>query len=395
MKKLRIGVIGAGTAGLATGIALARHGHIVQVLEKHPSQATLGAGVLIQPQGVIALSELGVGEEFKRVSVPIERLVGTCHRGWRLVDIPYRDTEAQAVSRTALGKILLSAALDAGVEIRFNAAVEDIGVDGASATATIGAERLEFDILVIANGASSQLPAKTGLAVASQKYPWGALWGLFDLDQWPNERLLEQRFATTRKMYGIMPTERVGTKLRVSFFWSLPCSGYEQWRASSLETWKATLLELWPESHPVVERISTHDQLTFATYYRARPARLAAPPVCIVGDAAHAMSPQLGLGSTLAVQDALALARNVERLGPVNGLKEYSRARLPSVRAYQALSRMLTPCFQSDSNGLWRDVLFACGLHVPGMRTLMYRSIAAPRSERRGHLEAACRHGSL
>jgi 2-polyprenyl-6-methoxyphenol hydroxylase-like FAD-dependent oxidoreductase len=393
MKKLRVGVIGAGTAGLATGIALARDGHAVQIFEKHPSLATLGAGVLIQPQGVAALDALGVGEEFTRASIPIERLVGTCHRGWTLVDIPYRDTEARAVSRTALGKMLLRAALDAGAEVRFNAAIDDIGIDGTTGTmarASIDSEQLAFDILVIANGASSQLPSKIGLAVGTRKYPWGALWGLFDLDHWQNERILEQRFATTRKMYGIMPTERVADKLRVSFFWSLPCNGVEQWRATALDAWKAELLALWPESQPVVDRISSHDQLTFASYYHARPTRLASPPICIVGDAGHAMSPQLGLGSTLAVQDALALSENVRRYGAVDGLHRYSRARLPSVRAYQMISRLLTPCFQSNSNGLWRDLMFASGLHIPGMRALMYRSIAAPRNQRRGYLEAVC-----
>lgn len=55
MTRHRIGIVGAGTAGLSTAIAFARAGHAVDVFEKHPSLATLGAGVLIQPQGVAAL----------------------------------------------------------------------------------------------------------------------------------------------------------------------------------------------------------------------------------------------------------------------------------------------------------------------------------------------------
>jgi len=52
--KLEVGVIGAGTAGLATAIALARAGHAVTVFEKHRALAPLGAGILIQPQGIAA-----------------------------------------------------------------------------------------------------------------------------------------------------------------------------------------------------------------------------------------------------------------------------------------------------------------------------------------------------
>jgi 2-polyprenyl-6-methoxyphenol hydroxylase-like FAD-dependent oxidoreductase len=90
------------------------------------------------------------------------------------------------------------------------------------------------------------------------------------------------------------------------------------------------------------------------------------------------MSPQLGLGATLAVQDALALADAVEGHGPMAGAARYSARRLCAVRNYQMLSKALTPCFQADGGALWRDVLFACSLKVPGVRRLMYQSIAAP-----------------
>lgn len=379
MKKCRIGIVGAGTAGLATAIAFAKSGHSVEVFEKHPSLATLGAGVLIQPQGVAALADLGVGPEFESVSVPIERLIGICHRGWRLVDIPYNDLHARAVSRSALGSVLKDACDSLGVSFHFAANVERVGVMADGGAVWVNGTPLTFDVVVIANGASSHLPAKSGLAVRSEQYPWGALWSLIDLESWPDDRILGQRFCTTRKMYGIMPTERVGDKLRVSFFWSLQRTRFDQWRKTPIDVWKGELLEVWPESVPVVDQIHAHDQFAFATYYHARPKTLAEPPICIVGDAAHAMSPQLGLGTTLAVQDALALASKVDEFGPVDGLARYSASRLLAVRAYQALSKSLTPCFQADGNGLWRDLVFAGSLCLPGTRYLMHRSIAAPR----------------
>lgn len=383
--QLRIGIVGAGTAGLATAIAFSRLGHDVQVFEKHGSLATLGAGLLIQPQGVAALAELNVGPDFINVSVPIRQLLGKNHLDWTLVNIPYREQEARAVSRSALAQLLLQAALSAGAKIQFGTKVDGVETEGAASVAYIEGKRVLFDVLVIANGASSVLPAQAGLAVSSAQYKWGALWGMFDVSDWAGVHILEQRFKTTRKMYGLMPTERVGDMLRLSFFWSLPCASYATWKASPLEEWKDELLALWPESEPVVSQIASHDQLAFATYYHARPSRLSNSSICIVGDAAHAMSPQLGLGSTLAVQDALLLAKCVDVLGPADGLLMFSKKRLRTVRAYQTLSRLLTPCFQADSGGLWRDVMFACGLHVPGVQKLMYRSVAEPISNRQPH----------
>ena len=379
MAQHHIGIVGAGTAGLASAIAFARDGHAVEVFEKHPSLATLGAGVLIQPQGVAALDELGVGPAFQAISVPISRLTGVCERGWTLVDIPYRDLQARAVSRSALGSVLERECRRLGVRLHFGCDVRAIEADGNAGVIAVCDTRHAFDIAVVANGASSQLPADSGLAVRSSMYDWGALWALIDLDDWPQPHLLAQRYGGTERMFGIMPTERVGDALRVSLFWSLRRDRYAAWRAAPLGAWKDELLALWPESRPVVERIVSHDQIAFASYQHARPSRLAAGPVCIVGDAAHAMSPQLGLGTTLAVQDALALARHVGAAGALTGLQTYSHSRLRTVRAYQAMSRALTPCFQRDGGGLWRDLLFAGALAMPGSRYLMHRSIAAPR----------------
>lgn len=387
--KHRIGIVGAGTAGLATAIAFARSGHHVQVFEKHPALATLGAGLLIQPQGVRALSDLGVRDEFESVSVPIDRLLGKNHRDWRLVDIAYPTHHAQAVSRAALANLLLRAALAAGVDVQFNINVERVETEGDLGCICSATDRMLFDMVVIADGASSVLPAQVGLAVPSTLYKWGALWAMFDVDHWPHKRVLQQRFRTTRQMFGLMPTERCGDKLRLSLFWSLPCNAYQDWKMSSLDAWKEQLLELWPESAPVVNQINSHDQLTFATYHHAWPRRLSNPPICIVGDAAHAMSPQLGLGATLAVQDALLLAQHVNALGIKEGARTFSKKRLPAVRTYQALSRALTPCFQADGGGLWRDLVFAMSLYIPGVPWLMHRSIAEPQREANQALKEA------
>ncbi len=375
----RVGIVGAGTAGLATAIAFARLGHEVEVFEKHPALATLGAGVLIQPQGVAALEDLGVGPAFEAVSVPIDALVGLNHRGWKLVDVRYRELRARAISRSALGRVLHQKCLHAGVALRFGADVRAVrAADGRGAIDVDGVTR-DFDIAIIANGASSRLPADCGLAVPSTPYAWGAMWSLIDLPGWHAPGELLQRYGGTRRMYGIMPTERLPDALRVSFFWSLHRDQLAAWRAAPIEDFKRELLALWPESGALVERVHSHEQFAFAAYSHARPARLAEGPIAIVGDAAHAMSPQLGLGTTLAVQDALVLAASVQSLGPADGLARYSASRLRTVRAYQALSRALTPCFQADANGWWRDLVFAGSLYLPGTRYLMHRSIAAPR----------------
>jgi 2-polyprenyl-6-methoxyphenol hydroxylase-like FAD-dependent oxidoreductase len=322
-------------------------------------------------------------------SVPVTRLLGTCHRNWTLVDIPYRGSEARGVSRAALSQLLLDAALLAGIQVRYGSPVNAVAVrDGQAVLDLQGCEAC-FDLVVIADGAGSNLPAQAGLAVASTPYAWGALWGLFDVERWPDDTLLEQRYHATNKMFGLMPTARVDGKLRLTMFWSMHCDAYQAWQERPLQDWKDELLALWPQSAAVVNQIQHHAQFAFATYRHARAKRLANGPVCVVGDAAHSMSPQLGLGATLAVQDALTLAQAVQEHGVLAGPAIYSRRRWCAVRAYQSFSRALTPCFQGNRGGLWRDLLFAAGLKVPGVQRVMVRSIASPAGRPAAQVAAA------
>ncbi|MBU1357157.1 MAG: FAD-dependent monooxygenase [Gammaproteobacteria bacterium] len=386
-KPLDIGIAGAGPAGLATSLALAALGHRVEVFEKHPTLEPLGAGLLIQPQGLRALEQLGVRREFDEVSVPIRRLLGTTHRGWRIVDIDYRESSARAVGRAALAGVLYGAARAAGVRFSLACPIDALTVEQGRARAATKAGTRDFDLFAIADGASSSLRESAGLAGPSKTYRWGALWGQFWVTDWPQADLLLQRFRGTSEMMGLLPTEMSQRGVRLSFFWSLRADRHAAWRASDLAAWRAHVLSLWPEAEAVVGQIVRHEDLAFAMYRHTWPRSMGSGPLCVVGDAAHAMSPQLGLGTTLAMEDALALAHAVAQHGAAGASAAYASRRLARSQAFQTLSRLLTPCFQAQGQGLWRDLAFSAGLRVPGVPWLMRRSLIAPAKP--GHDTAA------
>jgi len=374
--KLHIGIAGAGSAGLATAIAFARMGHKVTVLEKHRSLAPLGAGLLIQPQGIRALQQLGLKDQFENVSLPIRRLLGESHRGWRIVDIAYDRELARSVSRDRLAQTLFYEALASGVAVAFDDPVEHIARAGDLARVETLRGAHQFDLFVLADGAASTLRTKADLAAPATPYPWGALWGQFWVREWEEVETLKQRYRGPREMMGLMPTQVSDRGVRLSLFWSLRCDQHQAWRAAPVDAWKEKARALWAGSEPVLDQIRSHDDLSFAVYRHSWPRRLANGPFVTVGDAAHALTPQLGLGTTLAVQDAIALAETVDEFGPVAGALAYERARRTPVRAYQTLSRALTPCFQSNGWSWPRDVAFAAGRRVPGIAWVMKRSVA-------------------
>ncbi|CAB3638275.1 FAD-dependent oxidoreductase [Achromobacter pestifer] len=378
---LSIGIAGAGSAGLATALALAQAGHQVHVFEKHQGFTTMGAGLLLQPPGVRALRTLGVDVAALNVGAPIDRLLGLSHRGWRIVDIDYVGDGARAVTRAALGGVLFDACQRAGVTFSFGCPVQALDRQDGKARVVHGEGSVQaestFDVFVVADGAASLLREQVGLAAKSRVYQWGALWGQFWVQDWAGATQLLQRFRGTRQMMGLLPTEIGPQGVRLSLFWSIRHDALPAWRAAPIGQWKDQLLALWPDAAPVLDQVSRHDDLAVATYRHTWPRGLATGPYCAVGDAGHAMSPQLGLGTTLAVLDALALAAALRRHGAVEGPARYARSRLLPSRMYQTLSRALTPCFQASGPGLWRDLLFGGSLLVPGVRSLMKRGLLA------------------
>ena len=99
----------------------------------------------------------------------------------------------------------------------------------------------------------------------------------------------------------------------------------------------------------------------------------------LAGDAAHAMSPQLGQGVNMALLDAVTLRDALRRHGAgAEALQAYQAQRRAHVAVYQRWSRWLTPLFQSERDA-WakaRDVLLGPMGKLPGGRGHMLRVLS-------------------
>ncbi len=382
MNGLPIAIVGAGTAGLAAAIFLARQGHAVRLLERVERLQPGGAGILLQPSGLAVLQRLGLLAECTALGAPVSRLYGTSCQGRVILDTRYHDWQPGSfglgIHRGVLMTALLNAAQRAGVQVetgvnvsRFEQASSHIRL--LSQDQPLG----DFAALILADGTRSALRAQMPVRQWSRPYPWGALWSMLPTAASTETGELRQWYRGCREMFGLMPTgstHQARDLPLTSLFWSLPLSEHEAWRQAGLDAWKTRVRRLAGEAaEAYLQRIDDPQQLTLAAYADVRMQRWHAGRVLAIGDCAHAMSPQLGQGANMALVDAAALA---DALGEAADATQqaldwnatftrYGDARRDHLRYYRQASRLLTPLFQSHSNTLavLRDIALTLARH--------------------------------
>ncbi|MBE2315192.1 FAD-dependent monooxygenase [Solirubrobacter sp. CPCC 204708] len=339
-------MVGAGTAGLATAILLARAGAHVEVLERAPEPGPVGAGLLLQPTGMGVLARLGVLERVEAGAARIDRIVGTTVRGRRFMDMAYRGEHGLGVHRGALFSALCDAAVDAGVRVIAGAEIVDYRPEGVLTDAR-GRTHGPYDLVVGADGARSTMRRFLDVRARVYEHRWGALWGVFDDPGGVFGTELDQYFDGASRMAGFLPTGSGA----VSLFWSVRLDRVAQVRAAGMDAFRRELVALAPVAETL--DLGSMDTLLEASYRQISLPRWHAGRLVVLGDAAHALSPQLGQGANLALMDAAALA-------DADSLAAFEASRRAQARFYAFGARSLNTVFQSDCNAmaLPRDLLF-------------------------------------
>ncbi|WP_426954902.1 FAD-dependent oxidoreductase [Muricoccus radiodurans] len=361
---MRIGIVGAGLAGLAAAAFLARDGHAVEVLERAPQPVPIGAGLLLQPPGARILGQLGALDAVLPTAARVTRLKARSTGGRTLLDLDYATVSPAlhglGLTRPAIWSALMEAANREGAALRSGIVVASVREDESGAEALLETgEALRYDLLVIAAGTHSPLWAGRR-GHRSRVYPWGCLWATVPLpDDWPGD-VLGQRCEGTHVMLGVLPTGIQDGRRVAALYWSVRNDRVGAWRDAPMAAWRDAVARAWPEAAALVRDLP-REAIGHATYRDVWVDPPHGGRMLVIGDAAHGTSPQLGQGTTQALRDAAALAEALRAAAPMSErLRAYWTMRRARTAYYRMASRGLTPVFQSGLPGLgWARDLFA------------------------------------
>lgn len=314
---LRVLIVGGGFSGVSAGIALAREGHAVELVEISPTWTTYGAGISVGGATLRALRQLGVLERFlvegyagdgteirtpagqTVAMLPTPRMAGP--------DVPGN----AAVMRPVLARLLTDAALAAGISARLGTTFTTIHPDAEGVAVAFDDGRVErYDLVVGADGLRSAVRAALWPDAPQPAYNGQGVWravlprpaGIDHTILWVGDGVkVGVNPVSADAMYLFVNENRPGND-RLA-----PGEHLERLR---------DLLAAFPAPEVQAMRAALDDGAQIV--FRPIEALLLPRPwhtgrVVLIGDAVHATTPHLASGAGIGIEDAIVLAEEIGR----------------------------------------------------------------------------------
>jgi len=307
-------VVGGGIGGLSLARELVIAGLPVVVLERAPKLGTVGAGIIMNPNAMRVLEGNGLAPSVRSRSAAYLARDTFDHRGRLLATRDYRPLYADG--RLAVGALLHRAhlheclydGLPAGT-VHFDTRIRglDAGPNGVRVETESG-ETFTGDVLIGADGIRSTVRTRffgpsepSYLGYRSHRFVVANRDGL--------EHFTE--FLGRGRRVGLVPVG--GGQLYVWTTFNSPPASHA-WALESVDALRAAFGDFTDARvRRAFDQLTSTDSVVCTDIEEVRQGPWARGRVALLGDAAHALTPNMGQGAGMAMEDAAVLAEELAR----------------------------------------------------------------------------------
>ncbi|TCO30551.1 2-polyprenyl-6-methoxyphenol hydroxylase-like FAD-dependent oxidoreductase [Kribbella steppae] len=351
-------VVGAGIGGVTAAVALQRCGWQVTVLERAAELGEVGAGISVWPSAVAVLEELGVKGVEKAAAISKPAGMRKPNGRW-VVKAADLGVELPVMIHRAQLHDLITDEFGPGITVRTGYAVTKITQDDTGVTIN---DDLRADLVVAADGIRSVIRQTLYPEYKGPRYSgYTAYRGIADvqIDDGGGETWGRgQRFGFARLIDGRIYWYATANQ-------SAGQGGDHATVTKELGEWHEPIPTILAGTPPeAVLQNDIHDlSVPLVPFVQGR--------VLLLGDAAHAMTPNLGRGACSAIEDAGALARHLAGATDLGtALAAYDRERRKATTQLVRRSRGIGRVGQVENRVVCaiRDGLFAFGGKLVSLR---------------------------
>jgi 2-polyprenyl-6-methoxyphenol hydroxylase-like FAD-dependent oxidoreductase len=332
---LNILIVGAGLAGLALARALELRGLSFDIVERACEPSPLGAGIYLPGNATRALSDLGLLEAVSAVGHPIhrQRIFGASGRLLHDMDVEaFWDGVGPclALSRHALhGELLKS--IETPIYYGTPFALTDRSA--GKCYATVRGVSKQYDLVIGADGLHSGV--RRALFTKDDPHELGQSCWRFVTD---NNIALKEWTVTLGRSRALLAVPLENDRLYV--YADMDMRVCAPTRATPMDTLTQLFGNLGGPVAPFLSSIGANVPIHEAPLAMIPARTWNAAGTALIGDAAHATSPSMAQGAAMAFEDAVLLARCLQRYSDVSSaLEDFWHQRLPRIRWVQNQSR--------------------------------------------------------
>jgi 2-polyprenyl-6-methoxyphenol hydroxylase-like FAD-dependent oxidoreductase len=336
----RIVIVGGGIAGLCLRLALDDRRWDVDLVERNSAAEPLGAGLAVQPNAMRVLRRLGVAAAVERAGTVISRFQYRDRSGAMLCDVDLPALWADVGPFVGITRSALHEVLRCGVDrCRAGTAVTSVSERDGRMWVAFDDHRTEgpYDLVVGADGIGSVV-RRFVAGPAEPVYGGQMVWR--SLAEFPDRCGPEavQFFLGDDRFFGLCPA---GDQHLYGFG-----TRATPRRDDPVELRRRRLREAFGGFAPPVtgylSRITSDAVIHCGPIEWYADVAWRRGRAVLAGDAAHAMSPMMGQGACLAIEDAFVLAEELGRQADIEtALAAYAQRRRPRVTWVRAQSETL------------------------------------------------------